>query len=98
MSLAAYEFFKNHAADIYYLTGLNEEYIKTFPIKKTNTFKLNYKITLHDYLCAYGFDYKQSSMSNVSFETTRTIFNRFCNENLDLYSDAIKFIHSRRVK
>ncbi|MFA6813214.1 MAG: DUF1887 family CARF protein [Bacteroidaceae bacterium] len=96
MTLTAFDFFKNQGSDIYYVTGNEEKYIKVFPRKKSNQFKLKSKITLLDYLTAYGFKYVSSKLSGISFEQSKKIFNAFSKPDLSGYDNAILFINSKR--
>ena len=98
MTLVASDFFKNLAAEMYYVTGNNNEYIKVHPIKKHNTFPFNSKITISEYLTAYGFTYKPSSLSDITLEQTKAIFDAFCKIDLNIYTEALKFINSKRKK
>jgi hypothetical protein len=98
MTLVSYDFFKNLAADIYYVTGNNDEFIKLYPIKRNHMFAFSTKVSLIEYLTAYGFKFKISSLSGISFEQTKTIFESFCKLNLTPFIEAIKYINSERAK
>ncbi|MBN2662934.1 MAG: DUF1887 family protein [Bacteroidales bacterium] len=60
MSLIVNDFFKNTGATIYYVTGQNKQYLKVFPNRGKRKFVLSEKITLKEYLTAYGFDIKEN--------------------------------------
>jgi hypothetical protein len=62
MSLAVNDFFKDINSEMFYLTGTNE-YIKIFPGKTKPIFVLQTKITLEEYLTAYGFEVKSKSVT-----------------------------------
>lgn len=98
MTLIASDFFKEIAAEIYYITGNNDEYIKLHPVKKNNTFTFSSKITVGEYLTAYGFHFKPASPSGISYEQTKVLFDAFCQIDLNNHIEAIKFIHSKRDK
>ena len=98
MTLVAYEFFKNLGAEIYYVTGVNNEYIKIFPVKRNNVATFSDSATLEEYLTAYGFSIKRSPLSGISFEQTEKIFNAFCTIDVMNYVDAIRLINSKRDK
>ena len=98
MTLVAYEFFKNIGAEIYYVTGDNNEYIKIFPVKRNNVATFSDTATLEEYLTAYGFSIKPSPLSSISFEQTEKIFNAFCTIDVMNYVDAIRLINSKRDK
>ena len=74
MILVLQEFFRNYGAKIFYLTGKNCEYIKTFPINGKRRFKLESKIALDEYLAAYGFIIKSKGRIQRDFEQSKRIF------------------------
>ena len=98
MTLVAYDFFKNRGADIYYITGLNNEYIKIFPVKKNSISSFPDSITLEEYLTSYGFTVKKSPLSGVSFEKTEKLFKAYAAVNFMDYSEAVRLINSKRGK
>lgn len=98
MTLVAYDFFKNIGADIYYVTGRNNDYIKLFPVKKNSTSTFSDSATLEEYLLAYGFSIHKGELSGISFEQTEKVFKGFCNVNIMDYEEAAKLINSNRKK
>lgn len=98
MTLVAYDFFKNRGADIYYVTGQNNEYIRLFPVKKDNTSAFSNPVTLEEYLTAYGFTINRSPLSGISFEQTEMIFKKFCEIDIMDYVDAVRYVNARRGK
>ena len=98
MTLVAYEFFKNIGAEIYYVTGDNNEYIKIFPVKRNNVSTFSNSATLEEYLTAYGFSINPSPLSGISFEQSEKIFKAYCTINIMDYADAIRLINSKRGK
>jgi len=98
MTLAAYDFFKKLGADIYYVTGQNNECIKIPPVKENPPLRLSESVTLDEYLTAYGFSIKRSALSGISLEQTEKIFKAFCSIDTMNYVDAISFINSKRGK
>jgi hypothetical protein len=79
MSLAVNDFFKDINSEMFYLTGTNE-YIKIFPGKTKPIFVLQTKITLEEYLTAYGFEVKSKSVALKPIEKTTKILNYFLNQ------------------
>ncbi len=79
MSLAVYEFFKTVSSEMYYLTG-NGEKIKVHPGRKKISSKLNYKISLADYLTAYGFEIKSQSSPLCNRDMAGKLLNYFLHE------------------
>lgn len=71
MSLAAYDFFKEMASDIFYITGKENHILKLFPNRKKEEMELGVSIDLEEYLICYGFDIKKSTLSGNSFEYTK---------------------------
>ena len=98
MTLVAYDFFKNIGADIYYVTGRDNDYIKLFPVKKNNLSTFSESATLEEYLTAYGFSIHKSELSGIPFEQTEKLFEAFCNIHVMDYEEAVKLINSNRKK
>ena len=99
MTLAVYDFFKGIGAEIYYLTGKENKYLKISPIDKNDeVIDFRSEITLLDYLYSYGFEVKKSLPSGVSFEQTSVLFNHYCKGTFDNHDGALAFLRSRRDK
>lgn len=98
MTLVAYDFFKTLGADIYYVTGLNNEFIKIFPVRRNNISSFSDSATLEEYLTAYGFSVKKSPLSGLPFEQTERLFKAFCEINVMDYVEAVRLINSKRGK
>lgn len=81
MSLAAHEFFKEKAAQIYYVTGKDDTILKLFPNRNKSEEKLNVKINHDEYLSAYGFETTRSSLSGNSKEYSEQFLSWFISEN-----------------
>lgn len=79
MSLATYEFFKDFSSEIFYLTGQGE-YIKIHPGRRKETFSLNSKVDLHEYLTAYGFEIKDKSLPIRDSNETKKILDYFLHQ------------------
>lgn len=77
MSLAAYDFFKEMASDIFYITGNENHILKLFPNRKKEEMELGVSIDLEEYLICYGFDIKKSTLSGNSFEYTKSFLSWF---------------------
>src|SRR5690554_7453771 len=71
LTLAAHDYFKQLGADVYYVTGYENEYIKIFPgrFKQVNHFSS--KITIAEYLYAYGFTFEESKKSEIDETFTK---------------------------
>jgi len=98
MTLAAFDFFKELGADIYYLTGYNDEYIKLSPGRKKKTLKLNSKITLNQYLKSYGFSFNKTKPSNIALTQTNTIFNSFVSGLFQKHLQVLEQLRNYRSK
>lgn len=96
MTLVASDFFKSIKADIYYITGQNNEFIKIFPEEEDSIKTFKYSASLQEYLTAYGFSLKKSTPSGISFEQTEKIFKAFCTINIMDYNTAVQLINSNR--
>jgi len=79
MSLAVYEFFKTLRSEMFYLTGRGEK-IKVHPGRKKTSSRLKAKISLSDYLSAYGFEIKNQSTPIRSKETTEKFLGYFLHQ------------------
>lgn len=77
MSLISYEFFKEKAAEIFYITGRDDELLKLFPSRNRSNLHLGVKINLEEYLSAYGFKTHCSSHSGKSLSYTMEFFDNF---------------------
>jgi len=101
MVLATYEYFKELGAEIYYLTGKENEFIKLAPGRKKKVLCLNCKLNLFQYLTAYGFNVKPTSPSNIKHEITLNIFNKFTegvfSNHETVLSELRKFRNNKNV-
>jgi hypothetical protein len=98
MTIASYDFFKEKGAEIYYLTGRNYEVIKLFPGEKKDRYSLNTRITLNEYLTAYGFKITPNLASKISFDQTERIFQKYINGGFEEHKEALGFLRRRRNK
>ncbi|MEA4985760.1 hypothetical protein SDC9_40005 [bioreactor metagenome] len=98
MVLASYEYFKELGAEIYYLTGNENEYIKLAPGRKKKVFHLNSKLNLHQYLIAYGFNVSPTSPSSISFEITQNTFNKYIEGKFLNYENVLSELRKNRSK
>jgi hypothetical protein len=97
MILVFQEFFKNLGASIYYVTGQNLTYVKTFPALGQRTFQFTKKINLHEYLYSYGFEIKPGTPSNTYIEA-KSILNFFLHRLSDDSVKAINILRNHRSK
>jgi len=91
MTLAAFDYFKEIGAEIYYITGQDDTLIKISPGRTKKTSTLSTKVTLVEYLNAYGFEIKETQPSGLPVEYTNKFFNLFTRglslEHLDLINE-----------
>jgi len=80
MSLAVNDFFKNYNAELFYLTGRNNNYLKIFPGKTRPTLTLKSTINLDEYLMAYGFDVQSKGKLTKERAVSNVIFDYFLNK------------------
>jgi hypothetical protein len=97
MILTFQEFFKNLGARIYYLTGQNREYIKIFPVIGERKFQLKSRITLNEYLIAYGFEIK-TNLPVKDFNQSQKILTYFLKNNIREKLAEIEQIRLKRGK
>lgn len=97
MSLIVNDFFKNIGSTIYYLTGHDKRYIKVFPSRGENSFELQNKLTLREYLTAYGFEYKNTNPYK-DLETSKNIFNVYIGKTSHELKSVLEPIRIRRGK
>lgn len=96
MSIAVDEYFRKLGAKIYYLTGRDKTLLKIFPAVGTRNFKLQSKISLEEYLTAYGFEIKKSTPIK-DFEMSRIFFKAFLdNEKNEDFVSAIDMLRKER--
>ncbi|MDO9154286.1 MAG: DUF1887 family CARF protein [Paludibacter sp.] len=98
MTLAAFDFFKELGAEIYYLTGKDDAYIKLSPGRKKITKQLISKINLRQYLLAYGFKFNKTNPSNISIEQTNKMFHSFVNGLFSKHIDVLERLRDFRNK
>lgn len=98
MTLAAHEFFKEEGADIYYVTGIDKKYIKVFPGKKKIEFKINYSLSVEEYLIAYGFNVKKSDIPPSNKDVIEKIFSMYIDKSIYNYWETINQLRSFRSK
>lgn len=99
MTMVAEEFFKSVGADIYYVTGKNNEYIRIFPKGAENVFAFEQKLTVADYLTAYGFTFQEPKPATFSIDVAKPIVELYSSdEGIQANIDAIRFINVQRNK
>jgi len=92
MILAAFEFFKKINAEIYYVTGQNDEYIKISPGLRKKTLKLSSSVNLQQYLEAYGFKISKTTPSGISKEQTTIVFDSFVGNKFLNHTDVLNHL------
>jgi len=97
MIMAFYEFFKNKGARIYYVTGKDLEYIKIFPQIGERNFEFKTKITLAEYLNAYGFEFKESKPYK-DLKDAQNIMSFLLKNDKSKYSEQFEKIRLKRGK
>lgn len=101
MSLATFDYFKNvcmpgKRISILYLTGKKSEILTLHPAPRKAA--LGQEITLDEYLKAYGFTVSKRKDSGILPEATLRFFDRFLDHDHRAYSDAWRFLRSKRDK
>lgn len=99
MTLAADVFFKDLGSEIYYITGSNNnDFIKLFPGRKKTITSFNSRITIAEYLKAYGFSFEVSALSGISIAYTKHFFNLYCDKIFDKHKETINSLRAYRKK
>lgn len=97
MTMVAEDFFKNIGADIYYVTGKNNEYIRVFPKRTKAVFVFEQKLSVAEYLTAYGFTFSKPKPAMFSIDVAAPIVQLYSSdERIQANIDAIKFINRQR--
>ena len=98
MSLAVRDFFKDMDAEMYYLPGNNTE-IKVHPGKNKTSHKLTARLSLDEYLNAYGFTVNKRSKPCYDFQTNTRILNYFLwNINDETDYEPLEYLRENRGK
>jgi len=97
MILVFQEFFKNLGASIFYITGQDLTFVKTFPALGQRTFKFSKKINLHEYLYSYGFEIKPGAPLHTC-SMANEILNFFLNILSEESVKAINILRNNRSK
>ena len=98
MSLTIYEYFREEGADIFYVTGQNDDYIKLFPGKNKNRIKFQTKLSLHEYLMAHGFEIKQTESCGIDYDVLDKWYKKYLNGVFNDHVDALNVLRSKRGK
>lgn len=96
MTMSSQDFFREKPCEIYYVTANSNNYVQVFPNNITN--KFTSKVSLKEYLTAYGITVKESEPSGIDKEYTKKLFNKYNNLNLNDYTNEFKLIRERRGK
>jgi hypothetical protein len=86
MSIGVYNFFKELKSTIYYLPIGKNIYKQIFPSLKQREHKLNFRISLKDYLISYGIDIKSRDINRTLKDKkyTEHLFRKFTNNEIDM--------------
>jgi hypothetical protein len=77
MSHAVTEFFKEFAAEIFYLTGIENTILQVHPKTKQSVKSLTNQINLDEYIQSHGFEMKGGKLSGISFGYTKQFLDLF---------------------
>jgi hypothetical protein len=98
MIIAFLDFFKNLGASIYYLTGQNLQYIKIFPAIGKRDLHLRYRLSLEEYLLAYGFEFNYSQPYKDFYQSKKVLDYYLNNCSKEDFKESINEIRQRRGK
>jgi len=96
MTLAAFNFFKELGADVFYVTGNNDEMIRLAPGRKKKTVKIISRVSVIQYLHAYGFKTKETKPSNIPENYTSIFFQLFITGKIQPYREIINKLRNFR--
>ena len=96
MTLAAFDFFKDLGAEIFYITGSDDRLIKLAPGRKKKTEVLASRVGLTQYLQAYGFMLKETEPSPIGFEYTSRFFGMFARGIPASFPEVMEYLRTRR--
>lgn len=98
MSLAVSNFFKDNIdCELFYIPGINDSYIRIFPGIKKPYIYFKTKITLEEYVMAYGFTIRHKGKLLNSLEQTERIFDYSLNQfNHEKDGEALKILRKKR--
>lgn len=97
MTIIIEDFFKNIGAKIFYVTGYQKKYLKIFPSIGNRELELETKLTLKEYLTAYGFKYKETK-TYKEYNVAKNIFNFFIDKNISDLKNITEPIRIRRKR
>lgn len=97
LTIASHDYFKQLEAEVYYVTGYDNAFIKIFPgrFKQINHFSS--KITIAEYLYAYGFTFKESEKSKIDDLYTNQLYNKFMENGFSDFFEELLFLRSKRT-
>lgn len=99
MTMVAEEFFKSIGAEIFYVTGKNNEYIRVFPKRTKSVFVFEQKLSVAEYLTAYGFTFSEPKPAMFSIDVAAQIVQFYSSdERIQANIDAIRFINRQRKR
>lgn len=104
MSLGVFNFFARlGSAKIFYLPIGKNELLQTFPLKKNTTSSLNARVTLEEYLKAYGVSFNSNSFSNKNslvkeYNITENIFSNIINGNKERFFSITELVRTNNFR
>lgn len=96
MTLAAFDFFKDFGADIYYLTGSDDVLIKLAPGRKKKIEKLRTQVNLEQFFQGYGFEIKETTTSSVSEAYTKRFFEMYTSGLVPSFNNILGLLREKR--
>lgn len=99
MSIGAFDFFKDHKSEIYYIPFGKNTYRQIFPDVKHREFDLKYRFTLDGYLKANGISVLgKASVLKYDIEITKNIFKIFEENKIIKYLDLLTELRDQSKK
>ncbi|MDR0682460.1 MAG: DUF1887 family protein [Dysgonamonadaceae bacterium] len=98
MSHAVTEFFKEFAAEIFYLTGVGNTILQVHPKTKQSVKSLTNQINLDEYIRSHGFAMRGGNMSGIPFEYTKQFFSFFLSNDYSLILQRLQKLKNDKPK
>jgi hypothetical protein len=96
MTLAAFDFFKDLGAEIYYLTGSDNVLIKLAPGRKKKVETLKTQVNLEQFFQGYGFEIKETTTSSISVAYTNSFFKKFTSGMVHSFNPVLGSLREKR--
>lgn len=98
MTLATHDYFKEEGAEIYYVTGFDNKYLKVFPGKIKSEYTLTQSLSVEEYLHAYGFNIEKVDKDHFDENITNKMFDFFTSNKFREHAETISSLRKYRSR